>query len=353
MLALAGGCANAPFIEPAPDLEARLAVLHDRLSKIWREQLEALPRFELDRLPRVERWSQEAFRRYLLERWEREWPRAIAEHEERILVALELWPRDLDYRDETLRVSVEETVAAYLEDRDTIAVLSQEEVRDSTLIHELTHALQEQRWGSLETPRTFEGQFVQTNWLEREATRAEALARGESGRSSWDAWSFPNARPPAHYWLNEEPALAPVLDPTPLGFGGSGKQARTRLRGWGKGRLGPRGPETMADRPLGPVTSSDQVIGRRGAMWWAAQVLGEWQGRYWNAAYLEGSSWWVDDRLQLLEDEIVWRIQCRGWAGILAEKVRRARPKFTVSREDSVVVIRIPLPGRGWDSAPR
>jgi len=325
-----GGCTTSPQGASAPDVAARLPALRDRLSEIRGERLE--------RLPQIERWTQREFRRYLLQRWEREWPLAVAEREERILVALELWPSDLDYREETLRVSLEETNAAYLEDRDTIAVIASGSVSDRTLIHELTHALQEQLWGPLPSPRTFEGQFRQLAWLEGEAIRSERAIPGSSlDLRDWRLGRLPRARPPAHYWFGEDPARLGGLEARP-GPGGAGKSPA-----W----------SGETPRPLGPVAADEQIVGRRGAMWWAAQVLDEWPGRACGTSYEERTSWWVDDRLRLEEERLVWRIRCDGWAGALAHEVKQARPGFTVRQVGPVVEVSIPLPGAGWVPRPR
>lgn len=333
------GCASGPRGQPAPDLAERLPALRDRLEEIRGERLEELPR--------VERWTLAAFRRYLLERWEDEWPRELAEEEERILVALELWPRDLDYRDETLRVSVEETNAAYLEDLDTIAVLTSGAVTDRTLIHELTHALQQERWGDLPSVRTFEEQYQQTASLEREAVLVEeALDPGHTPppATTSDPSALPRVaapRPPAHAWLLDEPGrLGPRLLPRhgyAKGFDHS-RWAWPVHESWQGLPLEAPRFRSRDQGQLGEVGREHQVLGVRGVAHWAAPLLGP----VWRAKGPRASHWYLDDRLRVEGDRIVWRIHClmkvaQELQGLLAT----TRPK--VSARVEVLPLGIPL----------
>ena len=305
------------------DLAARLPALRDRLTTIRGERLE--------RLPRIERWTLGEFRRYLLQRWEREWPLAVAQRDERILVALELWPSGLDYRVETLRVVVEETNAAYLEDRDTIAVLQSGSVSDRTLIHELTHALQQQRWGPLRTPQTFAEEYVQSAWLEREALLVEErLPRPLL--SATPALDPPRADPRAHRWLNLEPARG---GPS---AGLSAGESRGAPRGW-RGLPGgrPQGPDS---RGWGSLQPGDQSLGRRGVAHWAEQIgLGLLSG----FGYEGQARWYLDDRVRLEPERLVWRIRCDQRASQVVSRLSVVRPELEVQRAGGLVVIRIPL----------
>lgn len=362
------GCAGPPqpVAEgvPAPDLAERLPQLRERLTKIRGERLECLPE--------IERWSEEAFRRYLQLRWELSWPPAEAKLEERILVGLELWPPGLDYRRETLRRMAEGTIAAYLEDRDTIAVIHSGAVSDLTLVHELVHALQQQRWGTVPAPRTFEAQFLQTAWFEREAVLVEGLLGGASREELSRAASergFPTSRPPADYWLGEDPGQvgpvgagrtpgeAPSVEET--GFfttprDPSGDVERRELfTGWEGLPYGdpPSDPSWPTGRALGPLGANEQIIGQRGFAWWTEQVLNYRPSReeseWWVRPKIGGPGWWwVDDRLRIGPESMTWRVEVRAHsqAAALTEHLRRTRPRFEVLQEGAVVVIRIPLP---------
>jgi hypothetical protein len=231
-----------------------------------------------------------------------------------------------------------------LEDRDTIAVIASGAVSDRTLIHELTHALQEQRWGPLRTPKTFAEQYVQTTWLEREAVIVEnafAGARWTSGLTGIE--DFPDQRPPAHYWFNEDPSRrSPHWEFERDQFKGEGWQFLPPGR--------PRGPRLTG---AGAREPRDQSLGRRGTSWWTEGVMGRLVTGFSGYDSRGRGFWYRADRLRVQGNELVWRIRCdESWTSAVADALVRARPGLDVHLDGQVVVIRIPLPGRGWRSPP-
>lgn len=246
---------------------------------------------------------------------------------------------------------LEETNAAYLEDLDTIAVIRSGSVTDQTLIHELTHALQRQRWGPLPTPRTFEAQYLQAAWLEHEALRVEGWSRGY-----FTPREFPTDRAPAHYWLGVDPALVgpvgtgrtglprvgdPVIERSPLQRG----EPEVGWRGLPYGPP-PRDPGWPTGRSLGPLGANEQIIGQRGFAWWVRRVIGFWPSGFSKWLRMEPGWWWSDDRLRIGPEELVWKIEVSGFAGALANRIRRDRPQFGVETAGELIVVRIPLPPR-------
>lgn len=321
---VACGCVSSPppITPRAKDLEARLPALAERLAELRGERLKVLPQ--------VERWTRGEFRRYLLTRWEREWPADQAALEGRVLVTLGLWAAGLDYRAETLALTVADTNAAYLEDRDTIVVLMADPVPDRTLVHELVHALQQQRWGSLATPQTFAGLYDQTAAVEGEAVAAEALFAGDVARLR----ALPRSRPfptkgqPAWHWLGVDAILA----------GASAAASEERP---GERSLPPSDPRPEAGCVLGPARAGDQIMGKRGVAWWVAL----WAPGFPTILRGDSSEGWINDRLRVSGDWLEWKIECTGeqQAKGLAAYLAGKRPGLDVSSEGRVFKLRLPL----------
>lgn len=327
----ASGCASAPSRgrEEPSELERSLARAAERLVEVRGEEA------RLARLPRIERWDRARLRRELDARWSREWPQAEAEGA--LLQALGLWPAGEDYRGALLEAVAADTDALYLQDEHRIAVTS-EPVAESTLIHELVHALQRERWGVLSPPRTLAEAYARSAQLEGEASLTAALAEARGAEEPAPAERVSEAL--AGWGRRAEAALA-------VGLRGDARRPAWRwlwvepsLQGavWALEAYARRGWRAFAARPrAGPdLAPGVESLGPRG--WaWLRETWGLWR-------VLPEGDWLVSDRLERGPASLTWTLACRDEAA--AEVVARALRGARVPRDAqaSGVEVRVTCP---------
>ena len=336
---LALGCQSPAPLPPETELTRALTAAAKRLLELRGES------GRLKQLPRIERWERSRLQRELDARWARDWPQA--EREGDLLRALDLWPSGLDYRAEILGAVVADTDALYLEDEHKIVVLA-EPLSAGTLVHELVHALQRERWGPLAPPATIAQAFARSAQLEGEAILSATLSEAPRAARRGPASSAPSSGGSDLAAVVEglrrraEESLAAGLER------GSARPAwrwlwvEPSLEGaaWAADAYARRGWRAFADPPPPQEAGAPgaEALGPRG--WeWLRERWGVWR-------LLPEGEWLVSDRLELEAGVLRWNLVCRDPAAArsVADALRGARDPQEVRVEGAEIEVRRAVP---------